>query len=133
MNPAGKGILLPVTVVFILLNGLLLGFRVFLAKAGFDMIFLSIANGFLFALSLAGGLLQWRGLRSKNTNVFIRGVYSAILLKMFLCIIAVTAYAFIKGAGINKPALFLSMGLYMIYTSVEVAALMKMAKGNHNA
>ncbi len=133
MKPENKKILLPVILVFIILNGLITVFKTFLEKNGFDRDFLIIANLFFFVLSLAGFFLQRKGLQSDNTNVFIRGVYSAILLKLFVCIIAVTTYAFLKTKDINKPAIFFSMGLYIIYTSIEVATLMKVAKGKSNA
>ena len=133
MKAENKKIFLPVIFVFIVLNGLIIVFKTFLEKNGFDRDFLIIANPFFFILSLAGFFLQRKGLQSDNTNVFIRGVYSAIIMKLFVCIIAVTIYAFIKTRSINRPAIFFSMGLYVIYTSIEVAALMKVAKGKSNA
>lgn len=133
MNTESKKLFSPIILAFIILNALILIFRSFLEKAGFDNDLLIIANLFFFILSIAALFLQYKGLRSDNANVFIRGVYSAILLKLFICIIVVTAYAFIKSKSINKPSIFFSMGLYIIYTSIEVAALMKAAKGKSNA
>ncbi|MEO6455658.1 MAG: hypothetical protein ABIN97_16375 [Ginsengibacter sp.] len=118
--------------VFIISNGLITVFNTFLERNGFDREFLIIANLFFFILSLAALILQRRGLQSENPNAFVRGVYGSILLKLFVVIIAVTTYAFIKTKSINKPAIFFSMGLYIIYTSIEVATLMKLAKARSN-
>lgn len=133
MNPQNKKLFLPVIVVFIILNALITIFKHFLINKGFDYEFLLIANLFFFILSIAGFFLQSRGLQSDNPNAFVRGVYSSILLKLFVCIIAVTIYAFLKAKSINMSAIFFSMGLYIIYTSIEVATLMKVAKGKTNA
>jgi len=133
MKKENKNAFLPVVLAFILLNGVITIFKTFLEKNGFDRDFLIIANLFFFILSLAGFFLQRKGLQSDNANVFIRGVYTSILLKLFLCIIAVTIYAFIRAKNINRPAIFFSMGLYIIYTSIEVATLMRVAREKSNA
>lgn len=133
MSHANKKIFLPLILVFIMLNGLIITFKTFLQNKGFDGDFIIIANLFFFVLSLTSLFIQRRGLQSDNTNAFIRGVYGAILFKLFLSIIVVTTYAFIKKSSINKPSLFFSMGLYIVYTSLEVAALMKAAKEKSNA
>jgi hypothetical protein len=42
--------------------------------------------------------------------------------------IAAFVYISINKTGLNKPALFTCMGLYLLYTFMEVGALMKMLK-----
>jgi len=133
MKAENKKIFAPVIFAFIIFNGIIIILKTFFKGNGFDTDFLMVANIFFFVLSLAGFFLQRKGLQSDNTNVFIRSVYSAILVKLFVCIIAVTIYAFIKRRNIDKSAIFFSMGLYIVYTSIEVATLMKVAKGKTNA
>lgn len=128
---AGKRIL-PLVFTFTVLSALLTVFRSFFDKIGFDTNFLIIANLFFFLLSLAAFFLQRKGLQAANANVFVRRVYSAILLKLFICIIAFTVYAFLKTKNINKSAIFFAMGFYIIYTSIEVAALLKIARRKNN-
>jgi FtsH-binding integral membrane protein len=127
-----KKLLLPLIFFFILLNAVIFVFKTFFKNHGFDVNIIVIANLFFFCLSLAAFFVQRKGLQSDNPNAFIRGVYSSIMLKLFICIIAVTVYAFINKEKINKPAIFFAMGLYIIYTSIEVAALIKVAKGKSN-
>ena len=123
--------LLPLILVFIILNSLIISFKTFLEGHGFDRDFLVIANLLLFILSVSAFLLQRRAFLSPNPNAFVRGVYSAILIKLFVCMIAFLAYAFLN-KSVNKPALFTSMGFYILYTSLEVATLMKAAREKKN-
>lgn len=126
-------IFFPITIVFIILNALILTFETFLEGKGFDRNFLVIANLLLFSLCVAGLFLQRKGLQSSNTNAFIRSVYGAMLLKIFVCLAAVMVYIFSNASTVNKPALFASMGIYLLYTSIEVAALMKALRRRKNA
>ncbi len=69
---------------------------------------------------------------SAGTPAFLRSVYSAMMLKMFVCIIVFFIYAWLAG-NINQPALFASMGLYVIYTAFEVGALMSILRKKKHA
>lgn len=132
MSNDNRKLFLPLILVFIILNSLILIFKPFLEKNGFDRDFLIIANLLLFILSVSVFLLQRRAMQSNNPNVFVRSVYMAMLLKLFVCMIAFLVYAFIATSKINKPALFTSMAIYILYTSLEVAALMKVARRKKN-
>ena len=133
MSIENRKIFLPVILVFIILNSLVIIFKTFLENNGFDRDFLIIANLLLFILSLTAFYLQQRAIQSDNPNAFVRGVYTAMIIKLFVCMIAVAVYAFIRKSNINKPALFTSMGIYIVYTSFEIAALMKVARKKKNA
>lgn len=124
---------MPLLLLFVCVVTVVIIFRTALQAAGFDISLLYIANLILFVLSFLGFLLQLRGLRSANHNAFIRGIYGSLLLKMFVVLIAVFAYVFLTHGKINKPSLFTSMALYLVYTSVEVIQLMKLARKKPNA
>lgn len=123
----------PVIVLFVFINVMVYIFKSFLQLNGFEIRFLLIANIVLFFLSISGFFIQMRGLKSSNINAFIRSVYSSLLLKMMIMMIAVIAYIFITGGKVNKPSLFTSMGIYFLYTSLEVTQLMKIARRKPNA
>ncbi len=123
----------PLLLLFVIVMVIIFIFKAVLQSAGFNISFLYIANTILFALSFSGFLLQLKGLRSANNNAFIRGVYASLLLKIFIVIIVVFAYVFLTHGKINKPSLFTSMGLYIVYTCVEVAQLMKIVRTKTNA
>ncbi len=123
----------PIILLFVLLTAIVFILKSFLKANGFSINFLLIGNLILFTISFSGFLFQVRGLRSANTNAFIRGVYSSLLIKMFVIIIAVFTYAFLTGGNVNKPSLFTCMGLYFLYTAVEVKQLMKIARKKSDA
>ena len=119
-----------IVLVFILLNAFIIIFRSLLERNGFDQEFLLIANLVLFIITITGVLIQLRGLASPNPQAFIRGVYASLIIKMFVVMAAVFVYAFLNKEKINKPSIFTSVGMYIVYTVVEVITLMKSAKNN---
>ena len=133
MNKENRKAYFPIVILFIILNGLILTAKTFLESRGFDREFLIWANLFLFLLSIGGFLLQRKGLQSPNPQAFVRGVYASMIFKMFLVMVVVLVYVFLQRDKINKPALFTAMGLYIVYTVVEVRALMKVARKKKNA
>jgi hypothetical protein len=123
----------PVIVLFVLINAIVFIFKSFLELHGFSTGFLLIANLLLFALSFFGLFIQMNALKSSNTNAFIRGVYSSLIMKIFIVIIALGLYLFITKGKINKPSLFTTMALYIFYTVLEVTQLMKISRRKPNA
>lgn len=91
-----------------------------------------IGNFILFLITSFSFILSQRGVNHSNPNVFFRSVYSGIMLKLFICIIAAFIYISINRSHLNKPALFICMGLYLVYTFVEVSVLMKLLKHKPN-
>lgn len=97
----------------------------------FNLIFIS--NCLLFCLSTIILRIQQKGLNNKNPNAFIQSVMLGMLLKMFVCVIAVIIYVLISKNEFNKNGLLLSMFLYLIYLAVEVSAITKINKQRKNA
>ena len=122
-----------VIVLFILINACAFVFKTFLHDYGFGIKFLLAANLLLFCLSMLAFIMQVKGLQSVNTNVFIRSVYASLLVKIFVVIIALALYLFITKGKINKPSVFTAMGLYILYTFIEVKQLMKISRRKTNA
>ena len=132
MNRENTKAYFPIVLLFIILNGLILTAKTFLESRGFDREFLILANLFLFIISIGGFLLQRKGLQSPNPQAFVRGVYASMIFKMFITMIVVLIYVLLFRSKINKPGLFTAMGLYIVYTVVEVTALMKVARKKKN-
>ena len=128
MNKQTTPLFLPIVFVFIILNGVIIIAKSFLVAHGFDTDVLIYANAFLFLITALGFLLQKRGAISPNPNVFVRSVYASMMVKMFACMIAALLYVFLMRSKVNKPGLFASLGMYIMYTVVEVSALMKVAR-----
>lgn len=123
----------PVLIFFIFTMILILVLKKTLTSAGFDILFLCVANIILFMLSFFGFIVQTKGATSANVHAFVRGLYSSLLLKMFVIIGAILVYIFVMGGHVNNPALFTSMAFYLVYTSIEVIQLMKIARKKTDA
>jgi hypothetical protein len=118
--------ILPMVMVFIFTNALLLIFGQHLAAWGVDRYMLMGANTLFFVVSVGAFLLQRSALNNANPNVFIRSVMGSMFVKMMLVLVVFVVYIMIVRKGINKPAIFAAMFLYLIYLVAEVAGVMKL-------
>jgi hypothetical protein len=123
----------PMILVFILLNAFFIAGKNMLARWGADQSVLIVGNLILFAISITSFLLTRRSLRSANPNVFVRAMYGSFIIKLFVCIAAAFAYFMSVQKMVNKPAIFICMGLYIVYTFIEVSSLTKLLKEKKNA
>lgn len=124
---------LPVVLVFIILNGFFLTGKSMLQRWGADQDVLIVGNLVLFVITLISFWLAQRGLKNTNTHVFIRSIIGGIMIKLFVSVIAAFIYISIFKKNINKPALFACMGLYLVYTFLEVSVLTRQLKDKANA
>jgi hypothetical protein len=123
----------PAIIIFTAFTAFFITGKNFLMKQGFDQNVLIIGNLFLFALTLFSFLLMAGGMKTKNTAAFLRGVYGGIMLKLFSCLVAAFIYIMSFKKEVNKPALFFCMGLYVVYTFIEVKGLMKLSASKKDA
>ena len=123
---------LPVILFFIALNAFFLSGKNMLSRWGMDQDVVILGNVLLFIITLLSFMLGLKGLKNPNPHAFVRSVYSSMMLKLFLCIIAVFIYVSMNRTGYNKPALFTCMGLYLVYSFMEVSILMKLLKEKTN-
>ena len=119
---------LPLFIVFGLVFILVIAFKDFLANKDVNTNFILGANFILFTLSIAGLFIQGRGAGSVNLNAFLRGIYTSLLMKMFLIVGAVLVYITIMGGEVNRPAIFICMALYFIFTAIEIKQIMKIVR-----
>ncbi len=119
---------LPLFIVFGLVFLLVLIFKDFLISKDINTSFVLGANFVLFALSLAGLFIQSKGAVSTSLSGFLTGIYSSLLMKMFLIVGAILVYITLLGGEVNKGALFISMALYFVFTFLEVKQVMKLVR-----
>lgn len=93
-----------------------------------DVVVLQGANAILYILSLITLNLQIKAMNNTNPNVFIRSVMGSMMIKMFIVVAIVFAYAILSGDHFNKRGIFISLFFYLIYLAVEVYSLMKLNK-----
>lgn len=122
----------PILIFFIIMNALAVVFGKRLEAKGVDHDVVIAGNVLLFLVTILSLQLAKRGLSNPNTQAFIRSIYSSMMLKMFACIIAAFVYVWAAGQALNKPALFICMGLYLVYTFMEVSVLTRMLKKKPN-
>ena len=133
MRRSNASPLVPVVVLFIVLNALFLTGRALLERNGFDQEVLIVGNLVLFAVTLLSFWISLRGVRSDNPNKFVRGAMLNSMLKLLICAIAAFIYIFSFREQVNKPGLFTCIGLYFLYTFFEVSILTRLLKGKKNA
>lgn len=122
----------PAIFVFFLMN---IGFFTLqnkLNEKGFNQEVLVYGNIILFAIFFISFLMVAKGQQSKNNHQFFRLMYGSFMLKLFLLAGIAFAYIMTMKKEVNKPALFMCMALYVIYTILEVTALMKSGKQKPN-
>lgn len=123
----------PLFILFILANMLVLLSKSLQAKHGINGDIITIANILFLVLHIAVLLFQKNALNNSNPNVFIRSVMGGMMFKMFICAIAVIAYVSFAGPGYNKPAVFISLILYLFYLAAEVMILLQVNRSKKNA
>lgn len=133
MNNNSLKLARPMIIVFILLNAFFITGKNMLAKWGADQQVLIIGNLVVFIMVFISFLLQQRSLQSNNGQAFVRAMYGSFIIKFFVLAIAAFVYIQITKKNVNKPALFACMGLYLVYTFLEINALMKLLKQKKNA
>ena len=133
MNKQSLRNFLPAIILFLVLNSGFLSMMKKLQGWGFDYPVLVFGNIIVFAISFVSYLMAVKGLTTKNNHAFFRWVYGSVMIKLFLLAGVAFVYIMMNKEGVNKPALFFCMGLYILYTFIEVSALMKVNKQKTNA
>ncbi len=125
--------LLPSLLLFIILNVFFILGKDFLGKQGIDYEVLIGGNLVIFIATALSFYVSQRSINSKNPNSSVRSLYGSFMVKFFVIIIAAFTYIMIAKKEVNKPALMICMGLYLVYTFLEVASLQKLLKQRKNA
>lgn len=127
-NKTVSGSFRPLILVFIITTALFITSRARLIQWKVDADVLIIGNLVLFAATAVSFFLFSRSMGTKNAQAIVRTVYTGVLSKMVICLLTVFIYISIAGKGVNKAGVFGCMVLYLLYTTLEVAILMKLSK-----
>lgn len=119
---------LPMIILFVVVNGFFIAGRNMLDRYGFSQDVLIIGNLILFVVTLVSLYFLIKGFLHNNVQVFFRSVYAALMIKMFFCAAAVIIYALIAKQNINKPALYICIALYFVYSFIEVRTIFRLLK-----
>jgi len=114
-----------IILIFILLSGAL--YLLNMSFPSFNFNVMTVGNGIMAFLSLCTYFIINQQLKGRP-QAFIRGVYGATLLKLFVCMISILTYVMVDRPHIYKPIIFILFGIYAVYTVVETWLLFIMAK-----
>ena len=123
----------PIMILFIVLTSVFIAGRSFLQDWKMDQQVLIAGNLVLFIATLLSCLVSLKGINAKTGQGAVRGVYGSFMIKFFLCLGAAFICIMVAKQGVNKPALFACMGLYIVYTILEVSILTKLSNQKKNA
>lgn len=104
-----------------------------LVKWNADQDVLVVGHLLVFTTALVSFLLLQKAIGSANPQAFVRAMYGSFIIKFFVLALAAFIYIMVTKQNVNKPALFGCIGLYFIYTFIEIGALMKLLKQKKNA
>lgn len=122
----------PLLVFFLLSSALFLLSQSWLREKGVDPLVLITGNFILLLVIGLAFVITRRSFDHPNPNVFVRAVYSGFIIKFFVIAVAAFAYIMAVRSKVNKPALISCMGLYIIYTFLEVRGLLQLLKQKKN-
>ncbi|MFY7964119.1 MAG: hypothetical protein ACOVO1_04425 [Chitinophagaceae bacterium] len=120
----------PLFVVFIIANCLAIVFNEKLQKLHINTSVIIGANCILFFANCISIALHKKASDSKNPNAIVRSMMTASLLKLMIVAFSVLIYIAIAKEKRNSYGVFCGMGLYIIYTFLEVKIASKMKKEN---
>ena len=129
----GNNLPLPLILVFCITTAFFLLGKNQLAQWGVNSTVLVVGNALLFAVTLASYLLYKRAMEHPTTMGFLRNTYSGLFLKLLVCIFAIIIYVMSNREHVNKPAIFVCIFLYFVYTLLEMRSLMQWNKERRNA
>ncbi|MBY0478809.1 MAG: hypothetical protein K2Q24_14265 [Chitinophagaceae bacterium] len=122
----------PVVGLFVALSSLYSLAQNWLKQYGLSYQVLMGGNFILFLVTIVSLYFNVKGFLHKNIQVFFRSVYGALMIKMLFCAAAVVIYALMAKPNINKPALYVSMALYFVYSFIEVRMIFRLMKQQKN-
>ena len=116
----------PLYLFFIIANALFLVFGKQMEAKHISQTVVIVANLLLFGITLLNLYLQHKNINNPNPNAVVRGVVAGTFLKLLILAASVIIYLLAAGDGRSVNAVFVGMGLYIIYTWIEVRISLKL-------
>ena len=127
-TPAFKQMLLPLVILFIVINIIVLIFGNWFDEHNFDHSLLLYANILFFILGLITTFIHIRALQNSNAYAFVRSTTLSSFLKLIVIEAAVIIYLLKAGERRNIYSIIIAMIIYVFYTVIEVKAAMRLNK-----
>lgn len=117
----------PMTAFFLIVTVAVWTGRNLLAQRGVSAGVILAGNGLLFGITWLTNLMYARAMKTNKGHQFVRQVYAGFMLKFFLLIISAMLYFYFTDQ-INRPAVFVCMGLYLLYHLLGTVTVVKRPK-----
>nr|WP_294904460.1 hypothetical protein [uncultured Lacibacter sp.] len=127
MNSQTGKLFIPILGLFTAVSCISLLTKSWLAANNIDFNVLMTGNLLVFLVTITSLLFHLKGFSNNNAQVFLRGVYASLMIKMVVVAAAVLIYAS-TADKLNRPAVYISMGLYFVYSFVEVRTIFRLLK-----
>ncbi len=115
----------PLLLLFLGINALILVAKSRLEGMGIRYEVVTIANILLFLFTLISLLLQIKAASNTNPNAIVRAVMAGMGIKLIGFAVAILVYLSVVGKDKSNTSVYVSLGLYMVYTWVEVRLFLK--------
>jgi hypothetical protein len=125
---ASRKVILPIVIIFIMLNAIFITGKDFFEKNGIDSVVLIAANAVLFISNFITVILLQRSFTNANPNVFVRSMMLGTIIKLFVIAVTLVGYMLATKKEANKPAIYISIALYFLYLIIEVSIVLKLNK-----
>lgn len=125
MNHAKLPFLL--TIILLVIAGICFG--LVRMQPRFDLTTLLVGDLIMYALSMIAWAMMRKSV-AERPQAFVRGVYGATLLRLFVCLIGVLVYALMNRETLFKPTLFVLFGIYLTYVLIESFVFSNIARKN---
>lgn len=115
----------PLVLFFLIINALTIVGDKKIVAWGMKQDVLIVANILLFLFSLIGLLLQLNASKNPNPNAIVRAVMAGMGLKLIGFGAALLIYLYMVGKDKNVYSVYAALGLYVIYTWLEVRLFLR--------
>jgi len=122
----------PLHLVFVLVTVVSLVAWNQIVTAGATPLVILVGNIIIYAACLLSYRMAVRSMHNPNPHAFVRAIYASTFSKMGICLFAVLLYILLA-PPVNRASLFTCMGLYLVYTWLEVSILNKQTRNRKNA
>ncbi len=126
MEQKNKHWSIPFISIFVIITGVLLAFAAKLEDYKINWVVVMGANIILFVFSILNIYFQQKNINNPNQAAVIRGVMAGTFLKLMGLAAAALIYLVAAGANRSVNAVFAGMGLYIVYTWLEVKISLKL-------
>lgn len=118
--------MLPFFGIYLLITVVSFALASFFAEKNINIVVVLSANTLLLAFGLLNLAFQQKNINNPNSAAVIRGLMAGTFLKLMGLAAAALIYLVAAGKNRSVNAVFIGMGLYIVYTWMEVRVSLRM-------